>query len=293
MDVKLPDQSHPATVSMLADSELARSARTFRQAQVQFLLQPFLCAALMWLIGESWVKIGLMAEVLVVSMLAITELGRARDSSRRTSLVLAGLNVLFLIVFSVIIGNALLLIFAGTVFGSAAILLHGKYERRWVKPVSWFLFCGGIAASMSAVGLSKAWVEGAREAYHAGDMQLADELMCRASPVLELRGGSDAERALLLFRRAELALHAGRGEEAEKLLARCDALAGDLTLPPEDEMPGPGIQATVAHRLANRAIIDLFSSIYRWRAWGRAPGNVIDPLAGVVITPSDDIVWGW
>ena len=281
------------TTNVLSSSELRYSKVTLKSAGRQFVMQAVLLAALMFVCSEMMLRIIIMLEVFLVCLLGASELHRGRESSRRLTLILSMLNFIFVTIFAIFIGNMLLLIAGGVMTVALLIMIGPRVESSKGRIVSWAVLLLGFAALFNVAVFAQVKMNHAREAYIEGDYSKADKIMQQITPFLELRGGQDAERALILFRRAELAYREGRGEEAKELLERCDDLAKTLAVPPEYLMPAGGLRVTLAFKLVNVGIIDLYARIHALRAWGDAQEMNYDPLSGTIVTSADSITWAW
>ena len=284
--------------ALLAEETLLYSPATLKYAALQMVLGPVLVAGLMLLAGAPPVLAMLMLEAELVAMLAAAELWRAREFSRKFAIVLGGLNFVFVLAFGTITGNLFMLLAQGVSSAALALMIYGRCERKNARRTSWAVLILGIGILAGALLWGHASVTQAKEAYRAGDYAAADAMFNAAWPVIALRGGSDTERSLFAFRRAELAYRMGRAQEAWEDFERCEEMAlkpngaSKLGADPNG-IPSHDMRRTLAWTLTNQSLLELRPKYYALLVFGTRAELPADPLASVEFSAADRVTWGW
>jgi hypothetical protein len=250
---------------------------------------PLVLAWVVWLSESPSYLYLVLLEPLLLAVMASYDLSRRREGARRFAMSLGLLNYVFAAALSAFSGNLLLVIVAASATCGVCIHIWGRQPRHRMRWVAWLVFLGASAMVSGALVFARAETEAAAKAYAKGDFKEAGVRLERAAWVLELRGGSEAERALLAFRRAELALHGGDADRAERLWARADALG--MQVPVESGLNPGELERTLAWSLVNGGSQRLAAATYCARAWGDRPDPGSDLLGAYEEREFDRLTW--
>ncbi len=255
------------------------------------LAHPVAIAGIALYSGVSWTQILILGEPLLLATLAAWDLRNRRDSSRRFGLAIGILNALFGIGYGAALQNSLVA-FASALSGIAfAVLLAGRIGDRRSGLVATSILLLGNLLMFVVLMFGKTWVYNAAELARSGQYPEASILMDRVAPILTLRGGSNAERALILTRRVEFHLRAGNPQRAFELAPTLRQQVSRVGLAFAGER-GHSDQQSLPFALRWRAMPILEALAYTGTAFREPlPDGLLDPLHGALSHPADRLSW--
>jgi len=255
------------------------------------LLQPLLLAGMALYSGATWTQVLILGEPLLLASLAVWDMRHRRDSSRRFGFAIAMLNAVFGIGYGAVMQNGYLALASAAAGVSFALLLVGRVgaKRSWAYAIGSFALAHLLLFGL--LWLALGGVKSAADLAARGEYSKAADSLQRVDLLLEIRRSSVGERGLILTRRVEYLLRAGRAEEAHQLAPRLRRIVLNLTLGGSGER-GHGDQQSLPFVLRWNVMPHLEAAAYLGRAFGeRMPADMSDPLRGALSHQADQLSW--
>jgi len=226
-----------------------------------------------------------LGEPLLLAGLVAWDMRRPREGTRRFMLAVGLANAGFGMLFGALYGNVFMCPIAAAAGVAVTLMVAGKEPRRWGTLVGWALFALVSFVPCFLLWKGQATVAEGSTAWHARDFDTVREKLAQAWPMVNIKGGSDIERAVIAIRATEACQRTGEYEAAAMWAARAAMLAPYLTLPAESDREHP-IEFSLPWRLAHQALPVLTVAAYAGRAWDEDFGwMLVDPVSSEYIRP--------
>lgn len=265
-----------------------------RCARVLQLVVPVSVAALLLINGASPMLLLVAAEVLLVAAIAWAQLRQQREGARRFALALSFANMLFLLVFAWLHGSPTLMLLNLGLFLALLLLLGARLPVPRAIPAACFVAGVSLAISFGAGISGRVLSQRAVQAYVERDWPELAAHLERLTFLLEMRGASESELALVHFRHAEALLMQGTVDQAIPIAEELFEASRALPVPTQrDDQPAMNRRTTLAWQLANQHSQLLLARCWQQR-YGRTSGEsgaYTDPLAFVTLGEWDRIGW--
>ena len=271
--------------------EAALSPREVRVLMAFVLCLPTIAIISVWLSAGSYLVQLLMLEVVITSVLGISEARKAQASARRNAQSVFALNAILTVLAGGLSDNFFVLVL-GVLLGLAVALRASLLVRKpLVAIATWAMLVLSLGIGIGMPLLGKLSLQAGADSFKAGRWDEAKQELKVASLVASLKGGADLERALIYLRLAEAEIRSGDPSAGLKRLDDLKPLALNLPLPIETGTIKRRQRRTLAYQVYHEGVRGLEARAYLAEIWGTQARYRDEILGEYDIYPSDELGW--